>query len=206
MVGHAPQVVYRINAADIIEDVNDAWIRFAIENDAPSLATDVIGRSIWDYICGPEVRQIYASIFKRIRTEHCQVSFPFRCDSPSLYRAMRLTVSSMSKGQIEFCSVLETIRAQPLALEILRGKSGSSSPCVVQMCTWCKAIAVGGEWKPIEQALEELNLLTQETLPRIRHDLCDSCRTQYMQDYIAEDAELTAKIQALMPFVKHWFR
>jgi len=65
VVGHALPVVYRIDAADIIEDVNDAWARFAIENDAPSLATEVIGRSIWDYISGPEVRHIYESVFKR---------------------------------------------------------------------------------------------------------------------------------------------
>lgn len=205
MVGHGLPVVYRINAADIIEDVNDAWRRFAIENDAPLLATEVIGRSIWNYIVGPEVRHIYASAFERVRKQHCQMSFPFRCDSPELYRAMRLSISPMSEGHIEFCSVLETIRTQPRTLDILQRKSGSLLSPIVQMCSWCKAIEIGSTWKPIEQAIEELCLLTQESMPRVMHALCDSCRVDYMQDYIAEDAELTAEIRRLLPFVRRWF-
>jgi len=205
VVGHALSVVYRINAADIIEDVNDAWARFAIENDAPLLATEVIGRSIWDYIAGPEVRHVYASVFERVRKQHCQLSFPFRCDSPELYRAMRLSISPMSEGRIELCSVLETIRTQPRTLDILQRKAGSSPSSVVQMCSWCKAIALGAEWKSIEQAMEELSLFTQESMPGVVHALCDSCRVGYLQDYIAEDADLTAEIQVLLPFVRRWF-
>ena len=206
MVGHALPVVYRINAADIIEDVNDAWGQFAIENDAPLLATEVIGRSIWDYIAGPEVRHIYASIFERVRKQHCQLSFPFRCDSPRLYRAMRLSVSPMSEGKIEFCSIPETIRAQPRTLDILQLRWTSLPSSVVQMCSWCKAIAIGAQWKPIETAIEELGILTRESMPGIIHDLCDSCRVEYMQDYIAEDSELAAEIQGLLPWVRRWFR
>lgn len=206
MVGHALPVVYRINAADIIEDVNDAWAQFAIENDAPLLATEVIGKSLWDSISGAEVRHIYASVFERVRKQHCRLSFPFRCDSPSLYRAMRLFVTPMSDGCIEFRSITETIRAQPRTLDILQDRSGSSPSSVVQMCSWCKAIAIGAEWKPIEKAIEELSILTRESMPGIIHALCEPCRVEYLQDYISEDADLTAEIQGLLPLVRRWFR
>lgn len=206
MVGTALPVVYRINAADIIEDVNDAWGRFALENSAPLLATEVIGKSIWDYIAGPEVRHIYASVFERVRKLQCQLSFPFRCDSPTLYRAMRLSVSPVSGGKIEFCSILETIRAQPRTLDILQLRSKSSPSSAIQMCSWCKAIAFGPEWKPIEQAIEELSMFTRESMPGIVHALCGSCREEYLQDFIAEDPALAAEIQGLLPFVRRWFR
>lgn len=206
MVGHTLPVVYRIDAADIIENVNDAWAQFAIDNDAPLLATEVIGRSIWDYISGPQVRHIYASVFERVRKHHCHLSFPLRCDSPSLYRAMRLSVSPLSEGRIEFCSVLETIRAQPRTLDILRPNLGASLTYVLKMCSWCKAMEVGARWKPIEQAIEEMRLLNQERLPTIMQALCNSCRVKYMQDYMTEDAKLTATIQHLLPFVKRWFK
>jgi hypothetical protein len=205
VVGHALPVVYRIDAADIIEDVNDAWAQFAIENDAPLLATEVIGKSIWDYICGPEVRHIYASVFKRVRKQHCQLSFPFRCDSPSLYRAMRLLVSPMTEGRIEFCSVLETISSQPCTLDILSRSSAIASTSFLKMCSWCKAIEVGTEWKPIEKALEELGLLTEESFPTIKQSFCESCLKEYMQDYIAEDVKLAADIQDVLPFIKRLF-
>jgi hypothetical protein len=205
VVEHALPVVYRIDAADIIEDVNDAWARFAIENDAPSLATDVIGKSIWDYISGPEVRHVYAAVFKRVRKEHCQLSFPFRCDSPSLYRAMRLSISPMSEGHIEFCSVLETIRGQPRTLDILLRSSAIPSATFLKMCSWCKSIEVGSEWKPIEKAIEELSLLTKESFPTIKQSLCESCLKEYMRDYIGEDVRLASDIQDILPFVRRLF-
>jgi hypothetical protein len=206
VVGHAPEVVYHINAADVIEDVNDAWAEFALANDAPALATEVIGRSIWDYIVGPEVRQIYGAVFQRLREGQDEISFPFRCDSPRLYRAMRLTAVALDDGGIEFRSVLETIRAHPRELEILSRSSNFPAQISVPMCSWCKAIAVRGEWRPLEKAIDELRLFIKESPPRVRHDLCDACRTEYMQDYTAADAELTARIQALLPFIKWWFR
>ncbi len=73
MVGQAPPVVYRISADDIIEDVNDAWARFAIENDAPALATEVIGRSLWDYINGLDVVHIYRLLLARVRAKKIKV-------------------------------------------------------------------------------------------------------------------------------------
>jgi hypothetical protein len=206
VVEHAPEVVYHINADDVIEAVNDAWAEFALANNAPALATEVIGRSIWDYIVGPEVRQIYGAIFQRLREDQGEISFPFRCDSPSLYRAMRLTAVSLDDGGIEFRSVLESIRAHPRELEILSRCSNAAARAAVPMCSWCKAIAVRGQWRPLEEAIDELRLFIKESTPRVRHDLCDACRTEYLQDYIAADAELTARIQALLPFIKWWFR
>ena len=73
------------------------------------------------------------------------------------------------------------------------------------MCSWCKAIEVGTEWKPIKKAVEELSLLTQESCPAIKQALCESCRKEYMQDYIAEDVKLASDIQDVLPFIKRLF-
>lgn len=184
MVGHVEPVIYRINAEDIIKDVNVAWSRFAVENDAPYLATEVIDKSLWDYISGFDVRRIYASVFKRVRQQQCTMSFPFRCDSPRLYRAMRLWVAPLSKGWIEFRSVLVTIHAQPHNLDILSRSFAASNSFL--MCAWCKSIQVGTEWMPLETVLEDLSLLTQESFPTIMHDVCDTCLKRYLRDDAAD--------------------
>lgn len=46
----AEPLVYSLDACDRIVRVNDAWTRFALENDAPELAAQhVLRRSIWDF-------------------------------------------------------------------------------------------------------------------------------------------------------------
>lgn len=182
MVDHAHPVVYRINAADIIADVNDAWCQFAVENGAPSLATDVVGKSLWDFIDGREVRRIYASLFQCARKRRRTLSVPFRCDSPDLYRAMRLFVTPVREGGIEIRATLEAICVQPLKLDVLNPSPLAHSMSLLEMCSWCKAILVGAEWHPIEKALEELRLLTAQVLPTITNGVCDSCLQEYLQD------------------------
>lgn len=181
VVGHVEPVIYRIDAEDIIKDVNVAWCRFAVENNAPYLATEAIDKSLWDYISGIDVRRIYAAVFKRVRQQQCTMSFPFRCDSPSSYRAMRLWVAPLSEGWIEFRSVLVTISTQPHKLDILSSSSATSSHSFL-MCAWCKAIKAGTEWRPLETVLEDRSVLTQASLPTILHDVCDSCLESYLRD------------------------
>lgn len=187
MVGHVQPVVYRIGATDIVEEVNEVWGQFAIENGAPSLATDVIGKSLWNYVSGREVRRIYQSILQQVRAEQRQMSFPFRCDSPKLYRSMRLFVAPLSGGRIEFCSVLETICSQPQPLDILAAGSAGATTASLTMCSWCKAIALGTQWRPIETALEELKLLTPAVMPTISNDVCDSCLADYLRRESPDD-------------------
>src|SRR4051812_35162207 len=79
----APETyVYRITPDDVIEFVNDSWLRFAVANDAPRLVPEVLGSSLWKHISGPQVVHLSRELLTRVRASRCEVYLPFRCDSP----------------------------------------------------------------------------------------------------------------------------
>ena len=77
-------VAYCIDADDNIISVNEAWNRFAIENDAAQLSTEVIGTSLWDHIVGVDVAHIYRDLLSRVRAKMVSASFPFVAILPSV--------------------------------------------------------------------------------------------------------------------------
>jgi hypothetical protein len=66
--------VYRITSDDVIEFINDAWVRFAVENGAPTLCQGVIGASLWNYISGQEVVHLSSELLSRVRNSRCEVT------------------------------------------------------------------------------------------------------------------------------------
>ena len=80
---------YRIDALDRITFVDAEWLRFARENEAEQLVeTGVVGRSVWDFVSGFEVRSLYENLFASVRSRGEPARVPFRCDSPALARWM----------------------------------------------------------------------------------------------------------------------
>ncbi|NQU49755.1 MAG: hypothetical protein HQ519_13975 [Planctomycetes bacterium] len=82
---------YRIDSEDKILAVSAEWLRFAKENMAADLEREfVVGRSLWQFITGDEVKHLYEIIFERARQTGDQIALPFRCDSPTERRFMEL--------------------------------------------------------------------------------------------------------------------
>ena len=72
---------YRIDAHDVILDVDAEWLEFAELNDTPDLSRDrVVGRPLWDFIAGAEVEHLFRMIFERCRERSSGARVPFRCD------------------------------------------------------------------------------------------------------------------------------
>lgn len=173
-------VDYRIDADDKIVFVNEAWTRFAIENDAARLSDSVIGTSLWEYVTGLEVAHIYRDLLVRVRAKSASATFPFRCDSPERFRRMRLLVVPLENAFVEFSAIVEAEGQHPPTIELLRSSS-SQGESFLRMCAWCKAIFVDGGWKPIEQAIELTASLHKEPFPQVTHGICDSCEVEYVK-------------------------
>lgn len=167
--------VYRITPEDVIEFVNDAWLRFAVENDAASLAQEVIGTSLWNYVSGYIVVQLSKGLLARVRESKCEVTIPFRCDSPSVRRFMQMRVVPLAKGGVEFCNWTE--REEPYLERVhLLDPTGPKDPeIVLRMCAWCKTIYVGNSWLELEDAIGRLRLFDLLAEPTITHGICDHC-------------------------------
>ena len=83
---------YVIDRANRVVAVDDGWIAFAIGNDAPDLPGRVLGANLWTFIANATVQDLYSALFQRIRATGREITIPFRCDSPSVRRFMKLTV------------------------------------------------------------------------------------------------------------------
>jgi hypothetical protein len=168
---------YRVDAGDRITSLGGDWLAFAAANDAPELTPEaVVGRLLWAFVAGEGTQQLYRHLMKRVRASGAPIVVPFRCDSPNLRRDMRLALSHLSGGTIEFRTRL--VRASPrttLALLDRRARRGSRA---ISMCSTCKRVgAPGGEWFELEDAVVRLRLLSVHPLPRLAHALCPRCAT-----------------------------
>ena len=174
--------IYRIDEADRIVYVNGAWDEFAMENSSPEVASaKVLNRVIWEFLGDPTVESIYRKILERVR-EGNHASFVFRCDAPERMRRLRMSISPMPDGLVEFRT--ETIEMAPrLSIPLLNVDSPRPSELLVA-CGWCSKIRINERWLEVENAVNNLLLFDRMAVPRLSHGICDLCYDEMIGDLI----------------------
>jgi hypothetical protein len=168
--------IWIIDDADKIVHVNEDWLAFAGENNAPQLtASLVLDQPIWRFIQGQETSYLYNQIFSRVRAGRSPVKFPFRCDSPDCRRFMEMKLALLPGDAIQFMAQMfrEEWRDPVDLLDASRDRTRE----FVKVCSWCKRIDIPGRsWGEIEAAITALDLFGHHSMPRMTHTICDSCR------------------------------
>ena len=80
---------YSINANDIIQSVSDSFVSFANENlesDPNPSENTFLGKSVYEFITGNEVKHLYQLLIEQVRTTSKNVVIPYRCDSFTVKR------------------------------------------------------------------------------------------------------------------------
>ncbi|MEZ5501851.1 MAG: hypothetical protein R3E50_04035 [Halioglobus sp.] len=172
---------YRVNAQDVVVEINGAWKDFAVENDQPSLgASLVLGRPIWQFIAGMELRHLYELVVARVRQKGESVTLPFRCDAPDSRRYMEMSIRPLPDNGVEYETRLLRLEQRPVAGLLAAGNERSES--LLAICSWCKRVQVTeGEWVEVEEAVSRLDLFQRDLLPPITHGICPDCRATLMQ-------------------------
>jgi hypothetical protein len=166
-------IVYRVDAGDTLTFVNDAWDRFAAENDAPDVAGGAVrGRPLWDFVSDPTTRQLYRILLARARSGHL-VRFAFRCDGPRRRRRMEMTMAPAGKGEVEFTSRVLADRARA-EMPLLR-RDAQRHEELITTCGWCKRIRVEARWVEVEEAVAAWGLFEQPVRPMLTHGICETC-------------------------------
>ncbi len=172
-------VVYDLDASDNIVSVNDAWDRFAAENESASVgARNVVGRSLWDFISDPTTREIYRRLFASARGGSAPSSFQFRCDAPSIRRLLEMEIR-FTDGVVR-CTV-RTVNLENREPQLLLDPAVERSEELLRMCSWCKRIPDGaGVWHEIDDAVSLAELFRYQRLPVVTHGICEECSTVMM--------------------------
>lgn len=173
----AADLVYRIDASDRLISANEAWDESARAYGRPELAwRQLDGRTLWSQLSDSTVHDIYRQLVARAR-EGVPSSFPYRCDTAARRATFHMTIRGGARGEVEFTSTL--LEATPRdAVRLLEANQPRDNR-IIRMCGWCHAIAVNGAWVPLEQAVKDLRLLTDERLPALSHGICPSCLHQH---------------------------
>jgi len=177
--------VYRIDRKNNITFVDQDWLQFAQENNAPELTLEnVIGANLLDYIEDIATRKLYENLFDRICTDSFTAFIPYRCDSPTEKREFEFMIKPLEDGAIEFRTKIISIGKDynnPL-LDISVPKSKQ----VFEICSFCKDVLFPDKtWNSLELALTRINL-NDLVLPEVTNSTCPKC-TQLLQKWIKAD-------------------
>lgn len=168
-------LTYRVDSADRLTAVDDAWKEFARYNQGEELAeTSVLGRSLWDFIEDRETRHLFGLIVEKVRREAKSVSLPFRCDSPDHRRFLELRLDPLEHGAVQFTSKL--VREERRAPVALLDAGTPRSEEMLAICSWCKKVEVPDGWKEIEEAAGIIELFSAAALPKLSHAICPACK------------------------------
>lgn len=177
MPGSGSIVEYSINADDIVIGVDGDWAEFARDNDGPELAELEPKRTLWSYIDGDEVRDLWRLLVERVRASQTQASVPLRCDAPDMRRWVEMTITPTADGIVHFRSLLvfEQARDEASLFGPISESADDSSTTTVAVCSWCGRGLHNSRWLEIEDLLRALRLLESPS-PSVTYGICTTCR------------------------------
>jgi hypothetical protein len=166
---------YAIDDQDRLIRVDIGYYRFAAENGWDG-AGDSLGRSLWDFVAGQEVKTLQRLLLRRVREGAREVELPFRCDGPEVSREMEIRIAADRTGRVvmfsaTLCTEEERDEPQPL-LDPDSPRGGG----FLAMCAWCDRFLVSGEWIEVEEAARRLQLFRRNQMPVLDHGICPNCR------------------------------
>lgn len=175
MAASRPKYCYRVDTTDRLVWVDAWWLAFAAENGAHELTEQsVLGRSLWDFVDGTEPRRLYEEIHARVRRTSKAIVLPFRCDSPTLQRHMRLTIALGEKGELHYESIL--LRVEPQRILTILDPQQSRTDAKLTMCSSCKrALLEPVGWLEVEDVSVRLLLFESRRVPQLCYTICPNC-------------------------------
>ncbi len=165
---------YAIDEQDHLIKVDEGYYRFAEENGWAEAGTS-LGRSLWDYVAGEEMKKLQRLLVRRIRDEVGDVELPFRCDGPDARREMNIRIVARPGGRVVlFSAHLRSEQARDLP-QFLLDPDAPRNEETLTMCGWCDRFEVDGEWVEVEEAARRLELFNRSELPTLSHGICPDC-------------------------------
>jgi hypothetical protein len=167
-----------IDEDDRLVRVDQGFYRFAAENGWIG-SDSSLGRSLWDFVAGEEMKQLQRMLVRRVRGEAGGVDLPFRCDSPDVRREMDIQIAPSSAGAlVQFKARLRS--EEQREFQPLLDPDARRGTDLIEMCGWCDRFRVDSEWVEVEEAATRLKLFQRSEPPAISHEVCPDCSEMLM--------------------------
>ena len=183
-------VEYRIDALDVLVEAGQGWATYAHANHGPELVPPPLGRSLWSFMAGDEVTEVWRQLVRRARSGPVAPRVRVRCDAPAERRWFDITLTADEDAAVRFRSVLIGEQARPVVpLVDLVARRDPDAP-LVAVCSWCARFRSVRGWIPVEDFVADHDLLERSTLPGMSHTICPSCEARVFGDLGQADAPL----------------
>lgn len=171
---------YAIDDQDRLIRVDNGYYRFAEENGWDGAGAS-LGRSLWDFVSGHEVKKLQRLLLRRVREGVRDVELPFRCDGPDVTREMDIRIAADSSGRVVmFSARLRSEEGREEPQPLLDTGVPRDDGDFLPMCAWCDRFLVEGEWVEVEEAAKRLELFRRSEMPVLDHGICPQCSGQLL--------------------------
>lgn len=178
--------VYIIDADDRLALVNSAAMTL-FGGTATQSPQALLGRSIWDFVPGAQIRQLWQVLYSRVRAVGAPVFVPMRADAPSMRRLVDLELHPLADRSIHH--ICECVWTEPRPAIALLDPAYPRDQRSLLSCAWCRRIQVRfGVWEEIEQAQQTLRIEAVESLPTLKPAVCASCKQSILKTFPARVA------------------
>jgi len=165
---------YAIDEHDHLVKVDEGFYAFAEENGWMEAGSS-LGRSLWDYVAGEDLKKVQRLLLRRIRNEVGDVELPFRCDGPEVRREMDIRILARPGGRaVLFSAHLRSEEERDVSQPLLDPAAPRGGD-TLSMCGWCDRFEVDGEWVEVEEAARRLGLFERSQMPGLSHGICPDC-------------------------------
>jgi len=180
-----PRPVHTLDASNRIVAVNSAWLEFMRSMVMTDLSHDqVLGRPVWDFVRGSQVRQMWEVLFERVRAVGAPVFVPMRADTPSLRRVLDVELHPLTERSIR--QVFECVWTEERPAMVLLDASYPRNENSLLCCHWCNRIQVRlGTWEEIEDAQLSLRIEAAQALPALTQSVCGGCKQSLLKTFPA---------------------
>lgn len=166
---------YAIDDQDRLIKVDDGYYRFAEENGWDGAGAS-LGRSLWGFVAGHEVKKLQRLLLRRVREGVREIELPFRCDGPDVRREMDIRIAADRTGRVVlFTAWLRAEEDWEEPQPLLDPRAVHDDEDFLPMCAWCDRFLVDGEWVEVEEAAKRLELFRRSEMPTLDHGICPEC-------------------------------
>lgn len=161
-------VIYQLDGQNTIVAINDDWIEFAMANGGESLVPEnVIGKSIFQYICGEPTQMYFRVIAAHARLTRQTVSHRYRCDGEDVKRFMEMTITPLDNSALEVKHTILAEEPKPLVKFVYASTNASR---FIKRCSICNRVNLNEQW------CEDSALNAPQDQVAVVYGVCEDCK------------------------------
>lgn len=129
-------------------------------------------QSIFDFISNRAARELYALLYRQLRSTGGSLVLPIYHETKKVRRHMELTLTVLpSQAILHSCVTIRTERRPSTSVSALQAPDQE----LMVACSWCNRIKQDERWFSIDQLASQERLFQRPNLPELSHGICPAC-------------------------------